>query len=71
MSNFPPESCWPGRHSLSSTREIHREQTRDFDSGLKHLKEMEEYANIPPAVNQIELHPWCQVSHARPRPHAS
>ncbi|ORX40314.1 NADP-dependent oxidoreductase domain-containing protein [Kockovaella imperatae] len=28
--------------------------------GLRHLKEMQEYAKIPPAVNQIELHPWCQ-----------
>ncbi|WWD19986.1 hypothetical protein CI109_104459 [Kwoniella shandongensis] len=28
--------------------------------GVKHLQEMEGYAKIPPAVNQIELHPWCQ-----------
>ncbi|KAK4689026.1 hypothetical protein P7C73_g1079, partial [Tremellales sp. Uapishka_1] len=28
--------------------------------GVKHLQEMEGYAEIPPAVNQIELHPWCQ-----------
>ncbi|OCF34511.1 hypothetical protein I316_03552 [Kwoniella heveanensis BCC8398] len=28
--------------------------------GVKHLQEMEKYAQIPPAVNQIELHPWCQ-----------
>ncbi|KAK8849362.1 hypothetical protein IAR55_004694 [Kwoniella newhampshirensis] len=28
--------------------------------GVKHLQEMEKYAKIAPAVNQIELHPWCQ-----------
>ncbi|WWC61526.1 uncharacterized protein I303_104110 [Kwoniella dejecticola CBS 10117] len=28
--------------------------------GVKHLEQMEEYAVTPPAVNQIELHPWCQ-----------
>ncbi|WWC70508.1 uncharacterized protein I206_104459 [Kwoniella pini CBS 10737] len=28
--------------------------------GVKHLEQMEAYAVIPPAVNQIELHPWCQ-----------
>jgi diketogulonate reductase-like aldo/keto reductase len=26
-------------------------------SGVRHLKEMEEYAKIPPAVNQIEVGP--------------
>jgi diketogulonate reductase-like aldo/keto reductase len=29
--------------------------------GIPHLEEMKTYANIwPPAVNQLELHPWCQ-----------
>ncbi|WVR04196.1 hypothetical protein IAU60_001196 [Kwoniella sp. DSM 27419] len=28
--------------------------------GVKHLKEMETYAQIRPDINQIELHPWCQ-----------
>ncbi|WWC89623.1 uncharacterized protein L201_004548 [Kwoniella dendrophila CBS 6074] len=28
--------------------------------GVKHLEQMEDYAKIKPAVNQIELHPWCQ-----------
>ncbi|OCF76249.1 hypothetical protein I204_03548 [Kwoniella mangroviensis CBS 8886] len=28
--------------------------------GVKHLEQMEQYAKIPPAINQIELHPWCQ-----------
>jgi len=28
--------------------------------GVRHLTEMESYAKIPPAINQIELHPWCQ-----------
>lgn len=31
--------------------------------GIKHIEEMKEYSepqNWPPAVNQIELHPWCQ-----------
>jgi len=29
--------------------------------GVGHIEEMKEYAKIwPPAVNQIELHPWCQ-----------
>lgn len=26
---------------------------------IPHLKEMEDYAKIPPAVNQFELHPFC------------
>jgi diketogulonate reductase-like aldo/keto reductase len=29
--------------------------------GIEHLEEMRVYAKVwPPAVNQIELHPWCQ-----------
>ncbi|KAF1943658.1 Aldo/keto reductase [Clathrospora elynae] len=29
--------------------------------GIKHIEEMKEFcSNWPPAVNQIELHPWCQ-----------
>ncbi|KAF2178483.1 Aldo/keto reductase [Zopfia rhizophila CBS 207.26] len=29
--------------------------------GIKHIEEMKGYASVwPPAVNQIELHPWCQ-----------
>jgi diketogulonate reductase-like aldo/keto reductase len=30
-------------------------------SGVRHLKEMEEYANIPPAVNQIEVGISCEA----------
>lgn len=29
--------------------------TRTRSSGVKHLQEMEEYSQIPPAVNQIEV----------------
>ncbi|KAK5164185.1 aldo-keto reductase [Cryomyces antarcticus] len=33
--------------------------------GKGHIEEMKEYAKIwPPAVNQIELHPWCQQREA-------
>jgi len=28
--------------------------------GIKHLQELLSYARHPPAVHQIELHPWCQ-----------
>jgi len=28
--------------------------------GVKHLQEMKEYATVPPVLNQVELHPWCQ-----------
>ncbi|HUH83113.1 MAG TPA: aldo/keto reductase [Stellaceae bacterium] len=27
---------------------------------VRHLEELLNHAKIPPAVNQIELHPWCQ-----------
>jgi len=27
---------------------------------VHHLEELLRHAKIPPAVNQIELHPWCQ-----------
>ncbi|TIA72429.1 hypothetical protein E3P96_02072 [Wallemia ichthyophaga] len=30
--------------------------------GVKHLKELEEYASLPISVNQIELHPWNQMN---------
>jgi len=28
--------------------------------GVKHLQQLKESSRIMPAVNQIELHPWCQ-----------
>jgi len=28
--------------------------------GKEHLKQLSEYSKVKPAVNQIELHPWCQ-----------
>lgn len=27
---------------------------------IRHLQELMDHASTPPAVNQIELHPWCQ-----------
>ncbi|KAL7419509.1 hypothetical protein Q5752_005420 [Cryptotrichosporon argae] len=39
--------------------------------GVRHLEEFAGYATIQPAVNQIELHPWCQqpaiVAHCEAR----
>ncbi|PRP79219.1 hypothetical protein PROFUN_12757 [Planoprotostelium fungivorum] len=28
--------------------------------GVKHLQQLKEDTNVTPAVNQVELHPWCQ-----------
>src|SRR5436305_859865 len=33
---------------------------RQFDSGVEHLRQMDEYAKVHPVCNQIELHPFCQ-----------
>ncbi|KAL7270383.1 hypothetical protein RUND412_006914 [Rhizina undulata] len=28
--------------------------------GVRHIEELKEFSKVVPAVNQIELHPWCQ-----------
>ncbi|WRT66051.1 uncharacterized protein IL334_003003 [Kwoniella shivajii] len=62
-------------HSPSAGPEKRKEQWQALESlvdrgkakdigvsnyGVKHLTQMSEYSKISPAVNQIELHPWCQ-----------
>lgn len=34
--------------------------TDRINSGVQHIEDMKKYSSIRPAVNQVELHPWCQ-----------
>jgi len=56
------EECWRALERL-----LKEEMTRSIgvsNYGAKHIKEMKQYAKIyPPAVNQIEAHPWFQQRH--------
>ncbi|KAJ8102936.1 NADP-dependent oxidoreductase domain-containing protein [Lipomyces tetrasporus] len=59
-------SPYPGREMRRETWKAMEEAVEEgkirsigvSNYGIKHLKEMESYANIKPAVNQLEIHPF-------------
>ncbi|KAK9324843.1 NADP-dependent oxidoreductase domain-containing protein [Lipomyces orientalis] len=59
-------SPYPGRQMRKETWKAMEEAVEEgkirsigvSNYGIKHLKEMESYANIKPAVNQLEVHPF-------------
>ncbi|KAK7204958.1 NADP-dependent oxidoreductase domain-containing protein [Myxozyma melibiosi] len=59
-------SPYPGRQLRKETWQAMEEAVQEgkiksigvSNYGIKHLKEMEEYATIKPAVNQLEVHPF-------------
>jgi len=51
------EETWQGMEAVFQEGKAKAIGVSNYDRS--HLAEMEMYANIPPAVNQIEVHPFC------------
>ncbi|KAB2105298.1 hypothetical protein AG0111_0g6576 [Alternaria gaisen] len=52
------QTTWQGLEAMVEEGQVRSIGVSNFD--ISHLREMKQYARMLPAVNQIELHPWCR-----------